>query len=170
MYFVNTYLPNFDFILDIMKCKGIESKMNVKEKEEELVETIEESSKSGGMQFDYKLHFLRHTNKYVFIYTDDEIEFIYVGDSSPLWCCKNAMNKDHECCYTLCHSCYMSRPGSRGKRKRVDQDNDCDHDSLEVETRSDYFSPMYLRKNNTTPSRCSNCLKMLTSLKYMAAC
>ena len=109
------------------------------------------------------------TNTFLF-YTDDEIAFIYVGDSSPLWCCKNAMNKDHECCYTLCHSCYMSRPDSRGKRKRVDQDNDCDHDSLEVETRSDYFSPMYLRKNNMTPSRCSNCLKMLTSLKYMAAC
>ena len=49
IYFVNTYLPNFDFILDITKCKGIESKMNVKEKEEELVETIEESSKSGGI-------------------------------------------------------------------------------------------------------------------------
>ena len=64
----------------------------------------------------------------------------------------------------------MSRPGSHGKRKRVDHDNDCDHDSLEVEIRFDYFSPMYLHKNNLTPSRCSNCLKMLTSLKYMATC
>ena len=133
--------------------------MNVKEKEEELVEMVKENSKSGGMQCALIIFpTLCHTNKYVLFYTDDEIEFIYVGDSSPLWCCKNAMNKDHECCFTLCHSCYMSRPGSCGKRKRVDQDKDCDHDRLEVETRSDYFSPMYLRKNNLTPSRCSNCL------------
>ena len=47
--FVNTYLPNFDFILDISKCKEVVSKMIVEEKEEELVETVEESSKSGGM-------------------------------------------------------------------------------------------------------------------------
>ena len=43
IYFVNTYLPNFNFILDTTKCKGIVSKMIVEEKEEKLVETIEES-------------------------------------------------------------------------------------------------------------------------------
>ena len=99
---------------------------------------------------------------------------MYVGDKSPLWCCVNAMNTDHDCCYSLCHACYTNRPSTRAKRKKPDGVSGCDHDNLEVETRSDYFNPIYLQncqvRGKSTPSHCSHCYKLFTSYKYMAAC
>ena len=105
---------------------------------------------------------------------EEEINYIYVGDGSPLWCCKNAMDTNHKCCYCLCNKCHINQDeGHRTKRNCNENAKDCDHKTLEVETRSSYFNPYYLRNcqvdRKYTPNRCSECLKMLTDMKNMVA-
>ena len=110
-------------------------------------------------------------------YKEGNIEYFYVGTVSPLWCCKHAMNKKHECVYCECQDCHK-RDGTppRPKRQKVDavNKNNCDHDVLEPETRSEYFSMLYLqaciRKGAFTPSHCSKCLKLLTGVRHLAVC
>ena len=103
----------------------------------------------------------------------EELVYYYVGDNSPLWCCKNAMDTKMECCYCLCNECYLNKEEEPPKKRNCKENaNDCNHLSLEVEQRSSYFQAYYLRncqvEKKYTPSRCSGCLKMLTGTKTMA--
>ena len=100
----------------------------------------------------------------------DDLQNIYVGDTSPLWCCKYAMRTDNACVFCICNDCYKTKDITRGKRKRCDMYADtCDHDNLDPYNDSTYFTPTYLKhcceKNSYTPSQCSKCLRQLTSVK-----
>ena len=39
------------------------------------------------------------------------------GDHQPLWICKNALDKTHECVYVMCNTCYIkdNLPPRRGE-------------------------------------------------------
>ena len=105
-----------------------------------------------------------HTDK------NENTEYIYVGNTSPLWCCKYTLKPNNSCVYCLCNDCYGLKDTSTGKRKRKNVHADkCDHEGLEPFNDSNYFTPSYLQnclaRNSYTPSKCSKCLKLLTSVK-----
>ena len=86
------------------------------------------------------------------------------------------MNKLHKCVYCECESCYKKK-GTPPRPKRttgtedIDKDG-CNHEVLEPETRSEYFSNLYIqgciKKKLYHPTHCSKCFKMLTGCRQMA--
>ena len=83
------------------------------------------------------------------------------------------MDTKKKCVFCLCNKCYLEKETKRPMKRNCTRNaEDCDHDSLEVEQRSSYFNAYYLRNcqidKKYTPSRCTECLRMLTDTKNMA--
>ena len=126
------------------------------------------------MFFNYLLSY----NQLLLPFLETTSEYFYVGTLSPLWCCKHAMNKLDKCVYCECDDCYKKK-GTPPRAKRSNTQNqcdkqDCNHEILEPETRSEYFSNLYLqsciKKKLPHPTHCSKCYKMLTGCRQMAMC
>ena len=103
---------------------------------------------------------------YFFYKIDDEVGYVDVGHTSPLWCCKNCMKPNEECVYCRCNECHF-KIGSKKRKRGNDDEDKCDHVTLTVFTDSLYFTTHYLKKckssNQYTPTKCSECHKKLRS-------
>ena len=76
---------------------------------------------------------------------NENIEYIYVGNTSPLWCYKYTLQPNNSCVYCLCNDCYGQKDTSTGKRKRKVHADKCDHEGLEPFSDSNYFTSSYLQ-------------------------
>ena len=55
---------------------------------------------------------------YFFYKIDDEVGYVDVGHTSPLWCCKNCMKPNEECVYCRCNECHF-KIGSKNENEEM---------------------------------------------------
>ena len=97
-----------------------------------------------------KMGTLQQAVKPAVVERPSELDNIYaVSENQEVYVCINATNKEHECDYGMCRSCYFRNEPSRGKRSRrkdydID-DSECNHKCLH--TLQQFFDREFFKKD-----------------------
>lgn len=89
----------------------------------------------------------------------------------PVWCCKNAFDREHWCLFAYCNACHLNRetPGRANIRKRKADNltNECEHYDLQPFGDEKFLDKDYLKackeKGYQFPDKCVNCKRFFTT-------
>ena len=98
------------------------------------------------------------TSPYQVSISPDDQQYVWCGDTSPLWVCNNALTYQHQCNYAICSLCKQNHSDSCTRKCRqwsINKDVDreqlvCNHDMDNLESISDeqYLDDLFIARKN----------------------